>query len=149
MARAQAVSKSPVGELPDRLHSIAIHLLRRLRTSDAASGLSAPKLSALSVLVFGGPRSLGELAAAEQVRPPSMSRLVRELQNLGLAAARPSPADRRAIVIRATSRGERLLQEGRSRRLQNLAAMLDTISEGERRTVARAVTILERILARG
>jgi hypothetical protein len=62
--------------IADRLHSAAIHLLRRLRREDATSGLSAPRLSALSVIVFGGPLTLGELANAEQVRPPTMTRLV-------------------------------------------------------------------------
>ncbi len=65
--------------LAQRLHGAAIHLLRRLRTEDVAAGLTAPRLSALSVLVFGGPRSIGELAAAEQVRPPTISRLVQEI----------------------------------------------------------------------
>ena len=56
-------------DVADRVHSSAIHLLRRLRRVDEETGLSAPKLSALSVLVFGGPCSMGRLAAAEQVRP--------------------------------------------------------------------------------
>lgn len=148
MVKRQVTSGEPAGELPDRLHSMAIHLLRRLRTSDAASGLSAPKLSALSVLVFGGPRSLGELAAAEQIRPPSMTRLVQELQKLGLVNSAPSPDDGRAVVIRATPKGERLLQEGRSRRVRTLAAMLDGLGTSERATVERAVEILARLLER-
>ncbi len=147
MATRQVTPREPAGELPDRLHSLAIHLLRRLRTSDAASGLSAPKLSALSVLVFGGPRSLGKLAAAEQVRPPSMTRLVQALQKLGLVASGPSPDDRRAVVIRATPKGERLLQEGRSRRVQSLTAMLAELSSSERSTVERSVAILEGMLS--
>ena len=57
-------------ELAGRIHSAAIHLLRRLRREDAGSGLNAPRLSALSVIVFAGEVTLGELAAAEQVRPP-------------------------------------------------------------------------------
>ena len=66
--------------IAERLHSVAIRLLRRLRKTDAASGLPGPKLSALSVLVFGGPQTLKELAAAEQVRAPTMSRLVADLE---------------------------------------------------------------------
>src|SRR5919199_1876113 len=77
----------------DRLHSAAIHLLRRLRKVDEASGLSAPRLSALSVLVFAGPRTLGELAAAEQVRPPTMTRLVRALERSGLVTREHDPDD--------------------------------------------------------
>src|SRR5258707_14604829 len=71
-------------EAADRLHSAAIHLLRRLRGGDPESGVGPAQLSALSVLVFGGPRSLGELADAEQVRPPTMSRIVAGLGRGGL-----------------------------------------------------------------
>jgi len=63
-------------ELADRLHSAAIHVLRRVAREDTASGLGGPALSALSVVVFGGPLSLGKLAEAEQVTPPTMTRTV-------------------------------------------------------------------------
>src|SRR3712207_2008290 len=79
----------------DRLHSAAIHLLRRLRRADEASGLSGPKLSALSVIVYGGPITLGDLAAAEQVRPPTMTRIVRELEAAGLIRRSADSEDRR------------------------------------------------------
>ena len=81
-------------QVADRLHSAAIHLLRSLRREDDAVGLSAPRLSALSVVVFAGPITLGALAAAEQVRPPTMTRLVQALEAEGLVerlAAPPSP----------------------------------------------------------
>src|SRR5665811_244600 len=64
----------------DRVHSAAIHLLRALRKQDDKWGLSAPRLSALSVVVFSGRITLGGLARAEQVRPPTMTRLVRALE---------------------------------------------------------------------
>src|SRR5229473_2111765 len=73
----------------DRLHSAAIHLLRRLRRQDDASGLTAPRLSALSVIVFSGPLTLGALATAEQVRPPTMTRLVAALEEAGLVVREP------------------------------------------------------------
>lgn len=130
----------------DRLHSAAIHLLRRLRTEDDVTGLSAPRLSALSVIVFTGPIGLGELAAAEQVRPPTMSRLVKELEADGLVIRETDAADRRRRWIRATKKGERLLQEGRERRVSRLAAELARLPERERRTLARATLVLERLL---
>ena len=89
--------------LADRLHSASIHLLRRLRRQDDASGVTAPHLSALSVLVFGGARTLGELAAAEQERPPSMTRIVRNLERDGLVERETHPDDRRAVRSRSTS----------------------------------------------
>lgn len=139
----------PLPELPDRLHSVAIHLLRRLRMEDGAWGLSAPRLSALSVLVFRGEMTLGELAAAEQVKPPSMTRLVRELEIAGLVDLVSHPEDRRSTLVRATSRGTALVQEGRSRRVKRLQSMLEGLSERDRRAVARAVEILTRVLGAG
>src|SRR6476646_4707632 len=81
---SRSPSASATGDLADRLHSVAIHILRRLRREDDASGLPAPQLSALSVIVFGGPITLGALAAAEQVRPPTITRLVATLEDAGL-----------------------------------------------------------------
>src|SRR5436190_21631381 len=103
-------------ELADRLHSAAIHLLRRLRRQDDASGIPAPQLSALSVIVFGGPITLGGLAQAEQVRPPTITKLVATLEEAGLVEREVDTADRRVVRVKATGRGTRLLQEGRMRR---------------------------------
>src|SRR5436853_6425119 len=102
-------------EIADRLHSAAIHLLRRVRVRDRESGIGPAQLSALSVLVFGGPRSLGELADAEQVRPPTMSRIVAGLERAGLIR-RLETQDKRRVLLEATARGTRILQEGRGRR---------------------------------
>ena len=94
MASRQVSSSAPragsADAVADRLHSAAIHLLRRLRREDDASGQSAPRLSALSVLVFGGPQTIGALAAAEQVRVPTMSRVVAALGRV-CSAAPPVP----------------------------------------------------------
>ena len=138
---------SPEASVADRLHSAAIHLLRRLRREDVASGLSGPRLSALSVIVFGGPVTLGELAAAEQVRPPTMTRLVHALEQEGLVAREPDAADGRLVRIRATPAGVRLLERGRARRIQALAREVSSLSPDERRVLADAVEILERLLA--
>jgi DNA-binding MarR family transcriptional regulator len=134
-------------ELADRLHSAAIHLLRRLRREDAASGLSAPRLSALSVLVFGGPLGLGALAAAEGVRPPTMTRIVQALERQGLVKREPDPRDRRGVLLRATEQGRRLLHEGRSRRVATLARQLEGLSRPEIVALGKAAAVLERVLA--
>ena len=132
-------------ETADRLHSAAIHLLRSLRAEDRAAGLSGPKLSALSVIVFAGPISMSALAAAEQVRPPSMTRLIGDLERAGLAERTQDEADRRVQQVRATDRGRRLLLEGRDRRVGRLALALRELSAEERRLLARAATILDRL----
>src|SRR5688500_14183465 len=93
----------------DQLHSAAIHLLRHVRRRDDESGVTAPHLSALSVLVFTGARTLGELAAAEQVTPPSMTRIVRNLEADGLVEREPDPADGRVVRVRPTERGREVL----------------------------------------
>ena len=133
------------GAVADRLHSAAIHLLRRLRVADAASGLTAPRLSALSVVVFGGPQTITSLAAAEQVRLPTMTRLVQGLARDGLVHCAPDPADRRRVVVRATARGTRLLHEGRARRVEQLAAHLRRLGPKDLACLERAATLLESV----
>ena len=133
-------------QLADRLHSAAIHLLRRLRREDAASGLSGPRLSALSVIVFGGgPITLGQLALAEQVRPPTMTRLVNALAAEGLVTREPDPADGRITYIRASPKGQALLRAGRTRRVTALARELGEFSGKDREVLARAAILLERL----
>lgn len=132
-------------EVADRLHSAAIHLLRRLRVRDLASGIGPAQLSALSVLVFGGPRSLGELAEAEQVRPPTMSRIVSGLESEGLVR-RHQTEDKRRVRLEATARGIKILQEGRKRRVQSLAAALQSLTEEEARQLAQLTGLLEQVL---
>jgi DNA-binding MarR family transcriptional regulator len=135
-----------IAEVADRLHSAAIHLLRRVRVRDEELGLSAPRLSALSVVVFAGPLTLGDLAAAEQVRPPTMTRLVDALQREGLVSREPNPDDARSVLVRATATGRLVLSRGRSRRIQDLAARLGRLSYEERAELGRAAMLIERML---
>lgn len=132
-------------QIADRLHSAAIHLLRRLRTEDTASGLTAPRLSALSVIVYGGPLTLGALAAAEQVRPPTMTRLVAALEQAGLVTREADPDDRRQILLRATPEGRRLLEEGRARRTASLTRRLAALPAADLAALAHAADLLERL----
>lgn len=129
----------------DRLHSAAIHLLRRLRREDTATGLAPARLSALSVLVFGGPAGLTQLAAAEQVQAPTMTRIVQALEADGLVRREPVPGDRRGARLVATARGRRVLHEGRRRRVARLAADLAALPDPDRRALDRAIGILERL----
>jgi len=137
--------KSEQLELADRLHSAAIHLLRKLRVTDRESGLSAPRLSALSVVVFAGPLTMGELAAAEQVQPPTISRLIKDLERQGLVSRKTDTADERVQRVRATPKGRKLLHEGRLRRVAKLATGLSALTSEDRAELARAVSTLERL----
>jgi len=133
--------------IADRLHSAAIHLLRRVRKQDTATGEGPARLSALSVLVFGGPKTLGELAAAEQVKPPTMSRIVAGLARIRLIDITADPQDARRMRIRATRKGTRLLQKGRELRVAYLASHLEALTPEELTKLADAVEILQRLMA--
>jgi DNA-binding MarR family transcriptional regulator len=137
---------SPAFETADRLHSAAIHLLRRVRREDAGAGIPAPQLSALSVIVFRAGITLGELAHAEQVRPPTITRVVADLESAGLAVRTPRESDRRVIVVKATAKGERLLEEGRRRRIAALAEEIVRLPTKEIADLERAIDILERLV---
>ena len=105
-------------QVADMLHGAAIRLLRFVRKEDAASGITGAQLSVLSVLAFAGPQTLGALAGAEQVKPPTMSQLVSGLEALGLVLRKP--LDRRSIEVSVTRKGRQLLEAGRRRRLARL-----------------------------
>ena len=131
-------------EIATRLHGASIRLLRMLRREDDESGLSAPRLSALSVIVFAGPLSLNALAEAEQVRPPTMSRLVDALVEAGLVTRETRSDDRRAVSIAATEKGGELMEAGRDRRVRALIARLQELPDSELRALGRAADIIQR-----
>jgi len=141
-------SRPDVREVADRLHSASIHLLRRVRRVDEESGLSAARLSALSVLVFGGPSTLGQLARAEQVSAPTMSKLVSGLERDGLAVREPHSDDGRAVLVRATPKGRRILEQGRARRTEELARLLEDLSHDELELLESAARLLEAAASR-
>ena len=132
--------------IADGLHSAAIHLLRRVRKQDIATGEGPARLSALSVLVFGGPKTLGELAAAEQVKPPTMSRMVAGLARSRLIEVTADPHDARRMQHSGYLQGHRLLQKGRQLRIAYLASHLDRLAPEELAKLGEAVEILKRLL---
>jgi DNA-binding MarR family transcriptional regulator len=129
----------------DAVHSAAIHLLRGVRKEDVRSGLGPARLSALSVLVFAGPMRLSDLARVEQVRPPTMTKVVAGLEARGLVKRRGDAEDGRAVRLEATARGAKLLQEGRRRRVSRLAGRLQDLSAEEVELLGRAAAIIERV----
>jgi len=131
----------------EMLHGAAVRLLRRLRRADDATGLSAPRLSALSVLVFRGEMALGELARAEQVKPPTMTRLVAELEAAGLVQRRADPLDARGVLLRATGKGRKLLQQGRESRLALLVAQIECWPAAKRRRLADGARLILELAA--
>jgi|SRR3954467_6753143 len=132
-------------ETADRLHSAAIHLLRRVRRTDALTGVPAAQLSALSVLM-AGPRTLGELAAAEQVRPPTMSKLVSDMEAGGLVRRAGDNEDARVVRVEMSAKGRRVLAKGREMRIADIERRIRRLAPAEAGTVAEAVAIVERML---
>ena len=132
-------------EVADRLHSAAIHLLRRARRTDPLTGVSPAQLSALSVLM-SGPKTLGDLAAAEQVRPPTMSRLVSEMERAGVARKVTDRDDARVIRVHATPKGLRALSRGRAMRIEAIERLMSELDADELGDVERAVGAIEKLL---
>jgi DNA-binding MarR family transcriptional regulator len=139
------MAKSEVLDIATRLHSAAIRLLRGVRIADAETGLSAPKLSALSVLVFGGPQSLTSLARAEQVTAPTMSKLAADLEAEGLIAKRVDRHDKRAVRLEVTAKGRALMEEGRRRRLALLTRRMARLGAAERAVLDHAAALMLRL----
>jgi DNA-binding MarR family transcriptional regulator len=131
----------------DAVHSAAIHLLRSVRKEDERTGIGPARLSALSVLVFGRPMRLTDLARIEQVKPPTMTKVITGLEVAGLVKRRVDAADGRAVRLEATARGTRLLQEGRRRRVDRLASALEPLTSDEVNMLTQAAAIIERVAA--
>ncbi|HET9231707.1 MAG TPA: MarR family transcriptional regulator [Vitreimonas sp.] len=141
------MSKSEALEVADRLHSAAIRLLRAVRVVDDETGLSAPKLSALSVLIYGGAKSLSALAQAEQVTAATMSKLISDLEAGGHVAKQVDAADRRGVRIDVTAQGRALFQDARKRRLDLLRKRVAKLSERERESLRDAAELMLRVAA--
>ncbi len=147
-ATGRATTPDTLLEVADRLHSAAIHLLRRVRRVDASMGLTPARASVLSVLVFGGPRTLGELAAAEQVSAPTMTRLIAGLERDGLLRRLSDPHDRRIVRVTAMPRAATILRRGRQARVRDLAASLESLTPDELASLSRASEILRDLQSR-
>jgi DNA-binding MarR family transcriptional regulator len=139
------VPSTQVVELANRLNSAAIHLLRRISRDDGADGVTGARLSALSVLVFGGPVTVGELARRERVAAPTITRIVDALVRDGLAERQAVEGDRRQSRLAATAAGRELLERGRARRIRHLAAELGSLDQAEVRHLELALQLLERL----
>ena len=136
-------------EVARRVHSAALHLMRYVRAQDTASGVPPAQLSALSVIVFGGKTSLSELARAEQVRLPTMSRVIDALVRDGLVKRETDKKDRRSIAITATEKGTRIMHKRRGRREKRLLELLQPLRREEIDLLVRASEILAKELKAG
>lgn len=124
------------------LHSAALRLLRRAATADGGMSLDGPRASLLSVLVFAGPQPMRRLAEIEQVSPPAITKLVTALETQELVVRRPSPRDRRVVLVEATPAGRALLEGGRRDRVEVVAGLLDGLSARDLATLRRAAALI-------
>ena len=137
-----APRKGSLDETAQHLNSAAIHLLRGMRAVDRLAGLTPARLSALSVLVFGGPCTLGALARTEGVAAPTMTGVVRGLVDLGLATSETHPDSGRQVLVSATPAGEELMHEAAARRRAVIVEALRGLPTDERRAVVAAAPAL-------
>jgi DNA-binding MarR family transcriptional regulator len=126
MPRNASAKEDPVELLADRLHSAAIHLLRRLRKEDVTTGLGPARLSALSVVVFGGPLRISDLAKAEQVKTPTITPIVAALEREGLIVRGADATDARAAILRPTAKGRKPVDDRQV--LERAASLLRELS---------------------
>ena len=148
-----AIPPIPKGLRSDRatrtangLHSLAIHLLRQVAQVDREMGLTPERASVLSVLAFGGSRTIGQLARAERVSPPAITRIVDGLEDLGLVERARGKTDRRVVTVRVTAAGRRVIERGRARRVEVLAERLRGLSAADGKALEAATQVLERVV---
>ena len=130
-------------EIAARMHGAAIHLLRRVRRDDPLMALTPARASVLSVLVFGGPKSPGELAQIEQVAAPTMTKLINGLVRDGYVLKRPSREDGRAVVITATAKARNAMEAGRRRRIELVRTLFAELTDAEWQTLDDASRLIE------
>jgi len=145
IAPANAAEPPEATEVVSRLRLAVNRLARRMR-QQADVGIGQSLFSALVAVERAGRMTLGELAATEQVQPPTMTRIAASLEARGLVARFPDPVDRRVAWISVTPEGRRLLDRTRNRKNAYLARRLRSLSDADRRALERALPILERLI---
>jgi DNA-binding MarR family transcriptional regulator len=108
--------------------------------------LGATATAALATVRKRGPLTLGELAACEQVSPPTMTKVVEKLESRGFVTRRVDPDDRRVARVTVTTAGTRYLENSRARRTAWLAARLGELDPGQRAQLTSAIELLEAII---
>ena len=123
-----------------------MRLARRLRQmQDDSLDLTPSQLSAMAVLLNSGDLLMGELAAQEKVKPPSMTRIVNSLEARGYVARRPDPRDHRQCLVTLTDSGRQVLLANRRRRDEWLAVRIAGLDPAEREILRRAIRVLEKV----
>src|SRR3954447_11547106 len=132
--------------LSSALRISVMRLSRRMRQErDSSAGLTASQLAAMATLRRHGPLTAGDLASHEKVSPPSMTRILGHLSDLGMVERRSSPADGRQVLVELSEEGHRLLAADQRRRDEWLSSRLQELTEQERAQLRAVVPILDRL----
>jgi DNA-binding MarR family transcriptional regulator len=145
-ARPKGLPHDDRHEIANLLHSVAVRMLRRVRSADVGMDLDGPRASLLSVVVFAGAQPVTRLAEIEHVTPPAITKLVTALEADGLVSRQRSPDDRRLVLVVATAAGRHLLEQGRAARVRAVADLLDGVPLQELVTLRDAADIIARRL---
>lgn len=138
-------TRTTIAELASQLRPALLRLTRLVRNQRVDMSVTLTQLSAMGTLRKSGPMSAGELAACERVQPPSMTKVLANLEQRGLVRRDIHPTDRRQVVLAITPAGEQLLSSERRLRDAWLTRRLGTLTPEERALVQRAIPILEKL----
>ena len=131
--------------LASSLRISVMRLGRRIRNERESEGLTLSQMAVLGTLFRCGPTTAGELAAAEKVKPPSMTRTVGCLEEIGLVTRRPHDTDGRQVVVELTDPAREVIEIDRRRRDAWLAQRLDELDPAERALLRQAAPLLDRL----
>ena len=132
-------------ETASRLRLAVTRLARRLRQT-STEGITSSQMSALSIVDHAGPLTISDLAAIENVQPPTISRIVSSLEDRGWVARVADPADRRVALVQVTPKARRELARLRGERNAYLARRLAALEPHELDAILTALPALERLL---
>jgi DNA-binding MarR family transcriptional regulator len=140
-----ATTRTTIAELASHLRPALLRLTRVVRNQRVDMSVTLTQLSAMATLLKSGPMSAGELANCERVQPPSMTKVLANIEERGLVRRDVRPTDRRQAIIAITPAGEELLESERRSRDAWLTRRLATLSSEERVLLQRVVPILDKL----
>jgi DNA-binding MarR family transcriptional regulator len=137
--------RATVAQLPQSLRDAITRFNRRVRQARPVGDLTASQLSAMTSLELAGAMTPRELAEAERVQPPTMTKIIAKLEERGLVQRTPHPSDGRQVILSATDQGRAVLAVHERIRDEWLTRTLSDLTREERDTLRRAAEILEKI----
>ena len=138
-------TRNTTAELAAFLRPSLLRLTRLIRNQRVDMSVTLTQVSAMSALHKNGPMSAGELASCERVQPPSMTKVLANLEERGLVQRAPHPSDRRQAIIAITAAGVALLDSERRSRDAWLSKQLARLTTEERALLRKVVPVLDKL----